>query len=278
MELLICDDGSTDETVKYFREQTFDFSISLQSLQKKSGPARARNIGLNQARGEIILFLDSDCEVRPDLLEKHMACYADEKIIAVRGESLTPPGIKTSKWLRYLDSNLRGPRQAYATQGTTAISFDKVNTNNFSIRSSVLEPGLKFDENIVFYGGEDMVFAYQLSKLNPGSIVYQPEAETYHQQNSLKNVLRKLEEYGEKTIPYLLKTYPEIYPQLVISRFFQEDGKHEKRVWSKVIFNPFAYKLLFTIKGWMPDTVSFRIYQYLMAWHVLKGYRNSMET
>ena len=275
--LYICNDGSTDKTVTYFENTKYKFEIKVLSKEEQAGPAAARNMGLEAAQAaDLILFLDSDVEVAPDLIERHVDSYKTPEVIAVRGEYYTPVFTKKSKWLRYLDSTLRGPRLDYERNGKTVISYDKVNTNNLSVRASAVKE-LRFDEQIVHYGGEDMVFAYELSKLERGAILYLPEAMTYHQHNGFKLALAKLEEYGEQTMPYLLKAYPEMYSKLVISRFFKIDGKTEKVFWSRMIFNHLGYLGSRAIRLITPDFISFRAIQYIMAWHVLKGYRKSLK-
>lgn len=56
-EVLVIDDGSTDETAELIHRQ---FPGVLYKHTENSGPARARNIGVQAARGEWIAFLDSD--------------------------------------------------------------------------------------------------------------------------------------------------------------------------------------------------------------------------
>ena len=277
IKLCICDDGSTDKTVKTFQNLKFNFEIEVLSLPLQSGPAKARNLGLAGAKADLILFLDSDLEAAPDLIERHMDCYAQPDVLAVRGENQTPKFVQKSKWFRYLDSQLRGPRKVFARTGENTITYKEVNTNNFSFRGSALTPDLRFDENIIFYGGEDMIFAYTLSQKNPGRMIYAPSAMTYHQHRSFRGTMKKLEEYGEKTIPYLLETYPQTYPDLVISRFVSPDGAREKLLWSRIIFNPLGYFLARAIRLVTPDFISFRAIQYIMAWHVLRGYRRRGE-
>jgi glycosyltransferase involved in cell wall biosynthesis len=273
----ICNDGSSDKTVAFFKERSYSFDVKVLSLETKSGPAKARNLGLEATKSDMILFLDSDVETNADLIERHVEMYDDPKIVAVRGEYHSNVFTKKSKWFRYLDSDLRGPRRDYAKSGKTRIHFAKVNTNNFSIRSSVLDLGLRFDENIVHYGGEDMVFAYQLSKLHKGAIVYQPNALTSHQHNSFWQAMAKLEEYGEKTIPYLIKNYPELYPHLVISRFYKKQNKNTLPIGVKLFFNKWGYYLARVVRVVSPDFISFRAIQYIMAWHVVVGYRKSKQ-
>ena len=59
MEVVIVDDCSTDDTVETARK----YPVNMIQLQKNGGPARARNIGAEAAKGEIIFFLDSDVVV-----------------------------------------------------------------------------------------------------------------------------------------------------------------------------------------------------------------------
>lgn len=64
-EMLVVDDGSTDDTVKLMAEFQDDHRIHC-FQQAKKGPSAARNHGLSKANGEIITYLDSDDELYPN--------------------------------------------------------------------------------------------------------------------------------------------------------------------------------------------------------------------
>ena len=66
-EVVIVDDGSTDESVGVV-EAINDPRIRL-IKQENGGPSKARNTGVKNAKGEWILFLDADDELEPDALE-----------------------------------------------------------------------------------------------------------------------------------------------------------------------------------------------------------------
>ncbi len=56
MEVIIVDDCSKDDTVRIAKK----YPLKVLELQKNGGPAKARNIGVEAAKGDIIFFLDSD--------------------------------------------------------------------------------------------------------------------------------------------------------------------------------------------------------------------------
>lgn len=72
-ELLVVDDGSTDETAKLIGECN-DTRLSY-CYQENRGVSAARNSGIEKARGEWLCFLDSDDEWKERKLEKQVAFH-----------------------------------------------------------------------------------------------------------------------------------------------------------------------------------------------------------
>lgn len=69
-ELLIIDDGSTDETAKLIDGMRSKAPVSLcYHYQANRGAASARNTGIEMASGDLICFLDSDDHWRKDKIE-----------------------------------------------------------------------------------------------------------------------------------------------------------------------------------------------------------------
>jgi len=72
-ELIIVDDGSTDNTEEIIKElQQKDKRIQYIKLDTNKGAAAARNVGIRSAKGQYIAFQDSDDEWLPEKLEKQM--------------------------------------------------------------------------------------------------------------------------------------------------------------------------------------------------------------
>lgn len=78
IEILVVDDGSTDESLE-IAEQTGDMRVRCLRHDGNRGAATARNTGLLQAKGKYIAFIDADDEWMPDKLAKQCFSLADKK-------------------------------------------------------------------------------------------------------------------------------------------------------------------------------------------------------
>ena len=73
-ELIVIDDASTDGTLHLLEEhRRKDERIRIVPQEKNQGPAHARNVGLSQARGDFVAFLDSDDVWHPHKTAKQIA-------------------------------------------------------------------------------------------------------------------------------------------------------------------------------------------------------------
>lgn len=83
-ETILIDDCSTDGTREYIRKSNLNNLIYIR-LKKRSGPYYARNLGIREAKGEIIIFIDSDVIVFPDFVEDHISIHKKREDIVVQG-------------------------------------------------------------------------------------------------------------------------------------------------------------------------------------------------
>lgn len=83
-ELLISDDGSSDDTVKVARDTLLRLGKSskgrILSGTVRQGPARARNRAIAEARGKWLAFLDSDDLWAKDKLERQLPVFDDPDV------------------------------------------------------------------------------------------------------------------------------------------------------------------------------------------------------
>ena len=80
IEVIVVDDGSTDGTLE--RLQGYGQRITL--LRQQGGrQARARNLALGVARGELVAFLDSDDRYRPGRIRAAVQAFRDDPAAAL---------------------------------------------------------------------------------------------------------------------------------------------------------------------------------------------------
>jgi glycosyltransferase involved in cell wall biosynthesis len=80
LEVLLVNDCSTDDLSKLITEINGDKRFRIIDLEENRGPAKARNVGIDNASGEYIAFLDSDDEFLPEkisdqLLQMYLTQY-----------------------------------------------------------------------------------------------------------------------------------------------------------------------------------------------------------
>lgn len=69
-EIIVVDDGSTDQTFKRALESANDLSNARVIQAKHGGPSRARNVGARESSGDIVFFGECDCMYDSDYVEK----------------------------------------------------------------------------------------------------------------------------------------------------------------------------------------------------------------
>ena len=168
IEIIIVNDCSTDHTNNILSNLLDEYHLKIIHLKKNSGPAIARNKGMQVATGDYISFLDSDDMMKKEKLAKQL-CYLDENPeidIVISGiEEINKKGTFIRTLIR--------PFSDEKKKQIEIIFFDNLHT----ITSTIL---FKRDlQNISGYMNpkllnlEDMDFAIKL--LNVGKMYYYPE-------------------------------------------------------------------------------------------------------
>src|SRR4030042_2580234 len=79
-EVIVVDDGSTDETEEVAARYPVRYIY-----QENRGPAVARNNGVIQSQGDIILFTDADCDPQSNWIEEMIKPLNDNQVVGEKG-------------------------------------------------------------------------------------------------------------------------------------------------------------------------------------------------
>lgn len=109
-ELLLVDNGSTDNTIEILNQYKAQYPEKIKVLQQpiKGAPA-ARNMGLHNARGRYIQFLDSDDEITAEKIGEQVNLVKQQQPAVIVGNAYQVKevdGVQTQKRLTYYDTNI----------------------------------------------------------------------------------------------------------------------------------------------------------------------------
>ena len=89
LEVIVVDDCSTDNSIDVCLES----DVRLFSTPQNSGPAVARNLGAEVAKGDVLLFVDADVLVKPETVGQMVTRFEnDPEVSAVFGSYDDEPG------------------------------------------------------------------------------------------------------------------------------------------------------------------------------------------
>ena len=180
-EAVVVSDGSTDGTDALLAEYARDAPFALRPIaQANGGPARARNRGLAEARGTVVVFLDDDVEPVPDSLARHAAHHTSENKEVVIAPMLPDPALawREPPWIAWEHAMLEKQYAAWRTGEWRSCGPHHFYSGNASLRRSHLQAVGGFDEN--FPRQEDVELAVRLERLCGVRFVYDAAAPGIH--------------------------------------------------------------------------------------------------
>jgi glycosyltransferase involved in cell wall biosynthesis len=193
-ELIIADDGSTDQTESVVREfqQATDLQIKFYR-QENQGPGVARNMGMTKAQGEVFIFIDSDCTVAPNWLSAIDRALDSEKADAFGGPDSFredfPPLLKAINYSMTSFITTGGIR------GHKKKSLGKYYPRSFNM-------GLRRHVYVKIGGfgtlrhGQDIEYSHRILQ-SGAKIIRIPDAIVYHKRRtSLKKFFRQVFNWG----------------------------------------------------------------------------------
>jgi len=157
-ELLVIDDCSPDETPEVMRAFT-DPRVRYIRLEQNQRAARARNIGIEAARGELIAFHDDDDVWLIQKLERQVAALRDAP---------ADVGLNIAAYLRYFDDHVEYVGGQARFEGMDfrkgpLSGFALIATPGWLVRRECLQKAGGFDAGLRSW--DDWELGYRLSKV-----------------------------------------------------------------------------------------------------------------
>ena len=174
----------------------------------KVRPAEKRNLGIREAKGEIVAFIDDDAYPDSHWLEYAVKYFGEPSIGAVGGPGVTPPGDKSLAKIggRVYDNFLVSGNYRYRYKaGGVRMDVEDYPSCNLFVRKDLMEKfgGYRTD----FWPGEDTLLCKDILD-NWKRIVYDPWVVVYHHRRPLFGAhLRQLGRYGFHR-GYFCKRFP----------------------------------------------------------------------
>lgn len=242
-EVVVVDDGSTDGTLDWLIQVQYELPHVRVFQQDHQGPAMARNLGVERAVGDFIIFIDSDLVVTPQFLQAHADALSQGQA-QLKSDRIFTYGavINTCNF----DNPTSEPYKL------TDFSNAYFATGNVAIARTWLEQAGLFDTQFQLYGWEDLELGVRLKKLGL-KLVKCPAAMGYHWHppfalEQIPSLIAKEEERGRMGVLFYQK-----HPTWDVKMMIQMTWIH-RLLWG-----------LLSLGGWLNEHTLRPLLQWLIA-------------
>ncbi|HEX9058759.1 MAG TPA: glycosyltransferase [Clostridia bacterium] len=238
-EVILVEDGSHDFDQEMIDGMDLKITVRYLNTVNNIGRAYTRNLGILHAKGELLIFLDSDMLVKPDYVSQHVKfhqmVFPDQMVlqIGLRNLLCNKPYEDLPNRLAWLtfekDYSLEERHNLFQSVsenlGSLRSSWLYTYTNNMSIPKKAVELFGGFDENFNGWGLEDTEFGYRQNK-NGVRLMYNPNIEAFHQYHSEQFTREKAIEW-EKNLKYFIGKYENDFPVNLLRMLPESDLKYQ---------------------------------------------------
>ena len=164
MEVLMIDDGSTDNSRDIVEEYALDYDNFFAFHKSNEGPSIARNLGIELVKGEYVMFLDSDDIILPDRCEKlyELAKKNDSDFVGSFGKRLTRYNFYGSLIYNNAYKNIEDQKENVVFEEMPELIWDTFCTNKLYKKSFLDENNIRFMPKMKY---EDIPFALEAYSL-----------------------------------------------------------------------------------------------------------------
>lgn len=198
MEIIVVNNNSTDSTEDIVR----NYPITVLREEDVQSSYASRNKGINNAKGQILAFTDTDCIVSPQWLKKLLSSYNNPDYGCFAGKIEAYETETLAEEFAAIDEENHDQKHSLEAGYLPA-----ANTANVAYRKEVLQEIGLFNNSL--RSGGDAELTWRFVKHGKYKIDYKTDAIVYHKhRTSIRGLYRQHIKYGE-SITDLLKLYPD---------------------------------------------------------------------
>jgi len=193
-EIIIVDDGSTDNTESIVSKFVFETKLNLRFLkQDHKGPGEARNLGMDHAFGNYLIFIDSDCIADKDWLTAYKNAIGNISPAGFGGPDKVLPNFSPIQ--KAIDYSMTSFITTGGIRGHSKKKISKYYPRSFNmgVRSDVVK---KIGGMNKLRHGQDIEFSHRIISTGEPVIKVQ-DAVVYHKRRvSIKKFFKQVFNWG----------------------------------------------------------------------------------
>lgn len=224
-EIIICDSYSKDGTKEMIEELKKKYQNIKYINNDKNILATKRNIGIDAANSNLIVFMDDDVIPEKSFIEAHIKAHKGKKNVVYCGNIKFPiEWIEKSNYYKYRN-------EIHKNEKKNELKFNRIVVMNMSFKKDeFLEKVGYVSEEFIGYGGEDTELGWRISKSGL-KMLFLEEALGWHYEKSptIKHYGDKIYRLGKDGLETLLR--------------LDENIVKETSIWSLVNKNTFKFWL-----------------------------------
>ncbi len=212
-EIIVVDSGSTDNSIEILEKHRNEIKTILKPQNySRLSPAIARNIGVQNSKGDILILSDSDCVLPKNWIKEIVASFENREVDCVIGNRDPDIGQGLGAFIRKYDfilysNKFRISKPIIINKNSlqTGTPLVLISANNFAIKKEIWNRFGGMKTIFTHPAGEDVMLEIEIIKAGY-NILFNPYIKNSHiHPISLGALFNKFSHNGEAT--YLLRKY-----------------------------------------------------------------------